>query len=121
VRLNVLIGTALLYALAFCLMGSANADPIEDRSIVAFTSEPNDLGTAKDFFRKFPNSRCQQDLLDEDHLLYFCAGTNSIQKFYFVLSYDEHTLVLSGVSLHGEEPNLDKTLIELMGILDGGQ
>ncbi|SEQ88045.1 hypothetical protein SAMN05216548_108185 [Faunimonas pinastri] len=103
------------------LTSPALAVPIEDRSIVAFTSEPNDLGTAKDFFRIFPKRKCQQDLLDEQHLLYFCPGHGGdVQKFFLALSYDDNTLVLSGVSLHGEHPNLDGTLKELLKILNAG-
>jgi hypothetical protein len=94
------------------------ADPIDDRSIIAFTSEPNDLGSAKNFFTLFPRKRCQQDLLDEKHFLYFCSGRKDIQKFYFDLSYDAHTLVLSSASLHGEKPNLGKTLQELLKIME---
>src|SRR5688572_30784389 len=82
---------------------SAQALPLDERSMVAFTSEPNDLGTARNFFTLFPRSRCQQDLLDENHLLYFCEVRDGVQKFYLDLSYSDQTIVLSGVSLHGEK------------------
>jgi hypothetical protein len=93
----------LATAAALCIAANpGRADPIDERSIVVFTSEPNDLGSAKSFFALFPRKRCQQDLL----------------KFYFDLSHDPHTLVLSGASLHGEKPNLGKTLQELLKIME---
>lgn len=88
-------------------------------SIVAFTTEPNDLGSTTNFLRKFPESRCASDFLDTDHMLYFCEnGSRPMQKFYFNFAYGDNTVVLDGVSLNGEKPNLGRSLQRLMKLLD---
>ncbi len=88
-------------------------------SIVAFTSEPNDLGSTKDFLRKFPETRCAGTFLAADYFLYFCEnGRKPVQKFYFNFEYGDNTVALDGVSLNGEKPNLDRSLKRLMKLLD---
>lgn len=88
-------------------------------SIVAFTTEPNDLGSTKDFLQKFPETRCAGMFLDAEHMLYLCEnGSRPVQKFYFNFEYGDNTVVLDGVSLNGEKPNLGRSLQRLMKLLD---
>lgn len=85
-----------------------------ERNIIAFTSEPNDLGAGKDFLLLYPMDKCEFELLDDgNYILYSCSLNSGVQKFHFRLDYDDSTLVLSGVSLDGEGPNLGPSLTRL--------
>lgn len=103
----------LLVLFAATAVTTTEAAPLEQRNIIAFTTEPNDLGSAANFFVRYPFERCEQFLLDTNFLLYFCQSGDVVQKFYFNVGYNENTLVLDGVSLNGEPPNLAESLLLL--------
>jgi hypothetical protein len=107
-----LIATTLLVSLE-----KATAKPLEERSIVAFTPEPNDLGKASDFFQKFPRSRCHQKPVSEKEFLYICHTGTDIDGFGFNLEYDDATMVLTFVEFGGEPVGFAAGLKKLQRIL----
>ncbi|KAB0677233.1 hypothetical protein [Aureimonas leprariae] len=99
----------------------ACAETLDNRTIQAATPYPTELGTAAAFFRHYPAARCGERAFDADTVVYVCVTNGRPQQFTFDTGIPG-LLVLTGVSLNGETPNLDGSLQQLtaeLGIAAG--
>lgn len=92
--------------------GTASDHPLAARELEAATTRPTKLGLAGPFFALYPPESCAQTELDNAVFLYVCHVGGRPQEFHLDLAIPG-LIVLTGVSLNGETPNLGPSLAEL--------
>lgn len=89
--------------------GTASDHPLAARELEAATTRPTKLGPAGPFFKLYPPESCGQTELGNGVFLYVCHVGGRPQEFHLDLAIPG-LIVLTGVSLNGETPNLGPSL-----------